>query len=89
VKLGLVGSLVGYHLVCGAIRKQVVARRTRWTSHGLRLWNEVVTVRFVATTLVASLKNGALTWTVALSTAGVVGALTAGVCLYRRVRPGT
>lgn len=86
VKLGLVVSLIGYHLVCGVIRKQVVAGQTKWTSHRLRLWNEVATVILIASALVASLKNQALQWSVGASVVGVIFALTAGVYVYKKVR---
>lgn len=86
VKLTLVAGLVAYHLTCGRLRKEVAARRTRWTSRGLRLWNEVATVLLVAIVLVATLKDAALSWVVPTVVMSVVLMLAAGIHLYRRVR---
>jgi len=86
VKLCLVLALVGYHLVCGGIRKGLVAGTSRWTSHRLRLWNEVATVLLIAIVLVATLKSGAFRWSVAVGVGVTMVALTAGVYAYRLVR---
>lgn len=85
-KLTLVTCLVGYHFVCGRLRRQVAARACRWTSHRLRLWNEVATVLLVAIVLVATLKDAALSWEVAAGVGAVIAVLTAAVYVYRRVR---
>src|SRR4051794_29089581 len=41
LKLALLACLVGYHLYCGKIRKDLAAGRCRLTSVQLRIWNEV------------------------------------------------
>lgn len=86
VKLTLILCLMAYHLMCGTIRKEIVARRSRWTSHGLRLWNEVATMLLVSIVLVAVLKNAVFDWRVPAAVFAVVAALTTGVFAYRRVR---
>jgi putative membrane protein len=85
-KLTLVACLVSYLLVCGRLRRAVAARRPSWTSHRLRLWNEVATVLLVAIVLVATLKQAALSWQVAAGVVAVVLALAAAVQVYRRLR---
>lgn len=57
VKLGLILVLIGYHLTCGKIRKQLAAGTSRWTSSGLRVWNEVATLLLVAIVFLAVMKN--------------------------------
>ncbi|ACY13025.1 CopD family protein [Haliangium ochraceum] len=57
VKLTLILALVIYHLMCGKIRKQLAAGTSRWTSSGLRVWNEVATLLLVAIVFLAVMKN--------------------------------
>jgi putative membrane protein len=74
VKLTLVAVLVGYHLVCGKIRRQLAAGTCRWTSPRLRHWNEVATLLLVAIVMVAVFKSlfSALWGTLALVALGIV-----------------
>jgi putative membrane protein len=88
IKLVLVAGLVGYHLLCGRIRKQLVAGTSRWSSQGLRGWNEVATLFLVAIVFDAVLKTTRnIVW-------GVVGlvllaaVLMIAIRVYRRVREG-
>jgi len=83
-KLALVLGLVGYHHVCGRIRKQLAAGRCRWTSARLRLWNEVATLFLVAIVLLAVLKGtfSALWGTLGLVAFGIL--LGGAVNLVRR-----
>lgn len=86
VKLALVALLVVYHLVMGRIRTQLVAGTCRWSSTQLRLWNELATLHLIVTVFVASLKESAFHWTIPVGILGVIGGLTAGVMIYKRVR---
>ena len=86
VKLCLVLALVGYHFVCGSIRKEMAAGVFRWTSHRLRLFNEVPTVILISTVLVACLKTGVFQWPVAVGLVLTGLALTGGVYAYRLAR---
>jgi putative membrane protein len=74
VKLFLVAALVGYHLICGRIRRQLAAGTCRWTSPRLRQWNEVATLLLVAIVMIAVFKSlfSALWGTLALVALGVV-----------------
>jgi putative membrane protein len=88
IKLTLVAGLVGYHLLCGRIRKQLAAGTCRWSSQGLRVWNEIATLFLVAIVFVAVLKSGlSLLWAVV----GLVlfaATLMVAIRVYRRVRQG-
>lgn len=86
VKLGLVAGLVGYHLLCGRIRKQLVAGTCRWSSQGLRMWNELATLFLVAIVFDAVLKTlGNVLWGVAGLVVFAI-ALMIAIRVYRRVR---
>jgi putative membrane protein len=73
-KLALVALLLGYHSVCGGIRRQLAAGTCRWTSPRLRQWNEVATLLLVAIVMVATFKSlfSALWGTLALVGLGVL-----------------
>jgi putative membrane protein len=86
LKLALVAALVVYHLVCGSIRKGIINGTTKWTSHGLRLWNEVATVILIGTIFVACLKASFFTWGMGVGMVVTVFALTGGVYAYRALR---
>jgi putative membrane protein len=88
VKLGLVAGLFGYHLLCGRIRKQLVAGTCRWSSQGLRMWNEVATLFLVAIVFDAVLKTMRnVLWGVAGLVVFAI-ALMIAIRVYRRVREG-
>jgi putative membrane protein len=57
LKLGLLALLVGYHLYCGRIRKDLAAGRCRLTSVQLRIWNEIATLLLFAIVFAAVLKS--------------------------------
>ena len=57
VKIGLVLLLVGYHHLCGRIRKQLGEGRCRWSAPKLRQWNEVATLLLVAIVMIAVFKT--------------------------------
>ena len=85
-KLVLVFMLVGYHHVCGAIHKKLVAGTCTWSSRSLRILNEVATLFLVAIVFVASLKH-MMTLGLAVKILGVfVLLLVGGFALYQRVR---
>ena len=86
IKLGLVAGLFGYHLMCGRIRKQLVAGTCRWSSQGLRMWNEVATLFLVAIVFDAVLKTlGNVLWGVAGLVLFAI-ALMIAIRVYRRIR---
>ena len=86
IKLTLVAGLVVYHLLCGRIRKQLAAGTCRWSSQGLRVWNEIATLFLVAIVFIAVLKSGlSLLWAMV----GLVlfaATLMVAIRIYRRVR---
>lgn len=57
LKAVLLALLIGYHLYCGKIRKDLAQGRCRLTSGRLRLWNEVATLLLFAIVFTAVLKS--------------------------------
>lgn len=86
LKLTLVLALLGYHHVCGRIRKQLSQGVCRWTEARLRLWNEVATVLLATIVMVAVFKTlFSVVWGgLAVLAFGVV--LFVAATLYRRAR---
>jgi putative membrane protein len=88
-KLGFVVLLVGYHQMCGRIRRQLAAGTSRWTSARLRLWNEGATLLLVAIVMLVIFKSlfDALWGGLALVAFGVVLALAVRVMRTRWSKP--
>ncbi len=86
VKLAFVVLLIVYHLRCHQMFKQLQRDEVKYTSHFMRIWNEVATLVLFAVTFLVILKN-AFNWIY-----GVVGILVLGVLLmlgirlYKRIR---
>lgn len=75
VKLLFVGGMVFYHFRTQRIMFRLRDEASTWTSHQLRLWNEVSTVLLFAIVFVVILKS-ALSWIY-----GVVGLLILAILL--------
>ncbi len=86
VKLGFVVLLWGYHLKCHQMFRQLQRDEMKYSSHFMRIWNEVATLVLFAVTFLVVLKN-AFNWIY-----GVVGILVLGILLmlgirlYKRIR---
>jgi len=86
LKLGFVALLMGYHMYCAVLRKQLLEDRCRWTGNQLRAFNEVPTILLVATIFVVVLKDS-FSWIGFLATIGIVTlAIIAGIKLYANYR---
>ena len=57
--------LVGYHLYCGRLRRQLEEGTCRWNGRLLRMFNEVPALLLVAIVFIVVLKD-LLSWTVLL-----------------------
>ena len=76
LKLGLLVLLLGYHLYCGKIRKDLARGACRMTSGQLRVWNEAATlllfaIVFAAVTKSPAMAGKAMAWVLAVSALGV------------------
>ena len=56
-KLGLVALLVGYHLWCGHLRKQLLNDRCNWSTKQFRFFNEIPTLLLVSIVFIVVFKN--------------------------------
>lgn len=57
LKAVFLALLIGYHLYCGKIRKDLLLGRCRLTSTQLRIWNEFATLLLFAIVFTAVLKS--------------------------------
>jgi putative membrane protein len=86
LKLAFVVLLFAYHIKNHFIFKQFQNNDIRWTSNGMRIWNEGATLILFAVVFLVILKD-ALHWVWGL--AGLVGlavVLMLGIKLYKRTR---
>jgi protoporphyrinogen IX oxidase len=61
LKLGFIAILLVYHLLCQRIFNQLKAGVYKWSSTGLRIWNEVATLLLVAIVFLVVLRDS-LNW---------------------------
>ncbi|WP_428328367.1 protoporphyrinogen oxidase HemJ [Mucilaginibacter sp.] len=61
IKLGFVGGLLVYHIICQKKMNQMAKGIYKWTSTQLRIWNEVATILLFAIVFLAVLKD-AVNW---------------------------
>jgi len=85
-KLGFVGALLGYHWLCGRVRKKQQEQASTWSAYQLRVLNEGATLLLVAIVCVAVFRTAwsALWGNLVLVGLGILMML--GIRLYRRVR---
>lgn len=79
-------GLVGYHLVCGRIRRQQREGTFTWTSGRLRMFNEIATMIMFAIVFLAVFKSAlsAIWGALGLLVLGI--SLSVGLRAYRRAR---
>jgi protoporphyrinogen IX oxidase len=86
IKIAFVGGLLLYHFSLQRIYKQQIHNIFKYTSHQLRLWNEVATLFLVAIVMLVVVRSE-LSWAW-----GMLGMLSLGIVLtivakiYRRLR---
>ena len=86
IKLGFVGLLYVYHLVCHHIYNQLQQDIIKYSSNKLRIWNEVATIILFSVVFLVVLKN-TVNWIYGV--VGLVGIsvlLMLGIKLYKRIR---
>lgn len=85
-KLGFVALLVGYHLYCAKLRKQLAKGECKWGPKQLRALNEAPTLLLVIIVMLVIFQNSfptnATTWLVA----GLVLSFVISIQLYARKR---
>ena len=86
VKLVFVVLLFVYHFKCHQMFKQLQRDEVKYTSHFMRVWNEVATLVLFAVTFLVILKN-AFNWIYGVMGIVVLGIfLMLGIRLYKRIR---
>ena len=86
LKLGFIAILLVYHLLCQRIFNQLKVGVYKWSSTGLRIWNEVATLLLVAIVFLVVLKSH-LNWIWAtIGFFAVAIGLMNDIKLYTRLR---
>ena len=86
IKLTLVFLLYGYHFSLQYMFGQLKADIVKYSSHQLRIWNEVATIFLIAIVFIIVLKNALdMLWGLA-GLATVMLALLLGIRIYKNVR---
>lgn len=86
IKLGFVGLLILYHLVCQRIYSQLQNDIVKHTSFKLRMFNEIATLILFAIVFLVVLKN-AISWVWGIAGIFTVGILLmGGIKFYKKVR---
>jgi protoporphyrinogen IX oxidase len=85
LKAVFLALLIGYHLYCGRIRKDLLAGRCRLTSLQLRIWNELATLLLFAIVFTAVLKSP---WAAGKGMLGVAAFAAILLGALKILRPG-
>lgn len=86
IKLSFVVLLLVYHFVCQKLLNQLKNNQFKWSSTGLRIWNEVATLALVAIVFLVVVQHS-LNWLIAtLSFFGVAILLMIAIKLYKKLR---
>lgn len=85
VKLGFVVMLLVYHFVCQKILFNLKNNRFKWSSKGLRIWNELATLALVAIVFLAITKGSMNWWKATLGFFLVAISLMLLIKLYKKI----
>ena len=86
IKLGFVGLLLIYHFVCQKIMNDVKQNIFKWSSNGLRIWNEVATLGLVSIVFLVEFQRSMNWWKGTLWFFGVAVMLMLGIKFYKKLR---
>lgn len=85
-KLGFVAVLIGYHIYCAKLMKQLAADECKWTGQSLRALNEAPTLLLVVIVMLATFKNNLPTDLTAWLIFGLVIFMAVSIQLYAKIR---
>ncbi|MFN4123453.1 MAG: CopD family protein [Flavobacteriales bacterium] len=85
-KLLFVIALVVYHIACHAIMIDLRRNVVKFSSTGMRIWNEIPTVFLFTVVFLVVLKNGLAIWYGLAGIAALIVALMAGIGIYKALR---
>lgn len=86
LKLSFIVLLLVYHFICQSILFQLKKKQFKWTSTGLRVWNEVATLVLVIVVFLVVLKDNLSGVKATLIFFGVAIALMLGIKFYKKIR---
>jgi putative membrane protein len=85
-KVGLVIGLVAYHITCQLIMMQLRNNVVKFSSQGMRLWNEIATIFLVAIVFLVEMKNELSALYGLLGLIALIITLILAINIYKRLR---
>jgi putative membrane protein len=85
-KLGLVVLLTIYHIACHAIMNELARNEVKFSSQGMRMWNEIPTILLFGIVFLVVYKEVWALWKGLLGLFALIAVLMAGIMLYRKIR---
>jgi putative membrane protein len=85
-KLGFVVLLAIYHIACHVIMNNLAANHVKFTSQGMRMWNEIPTVMLFGIVFLVVFKDVSAMWKGLLGLVLLISVLMAGIIGYKKLR---
>ncbi|MEX1188392.1 MAG: CopD family protein [Bacteroidia bacterium] len=85
-KIGLVALLVAYHIANHAIMNQLAKDDVRFSSQGMRMWNEIATIFLFGIVFLVVFKNTISLLYGILGLLGLIVTLTLAISVYKKLR---
>lgn len=85
-KLGFVVLLAVYHIACHFIMNDLAFNRVKFSSQGMRMWNEIPTVMLFGIVFLVVFKDVSAMWKGLLGLLGLIAALMVGIIGYKKLR---
>ncbi len=86
LKLILVALLCAYHIACHGIMLDLRRNVVKFSSQGMRLWNEIPTIMLFGIVFLVVTKNTDSLWQSSLMLLGLIVLLVLGIRLYKMYR---
>lgn len=88
-KLAFVILLTIYHVACHVIMNDLAADRVKFSSQGMRMWNEVPTVMLFAIVFLVVFQDVSALWKGLIGLFSLIAVLMAGIIGYKKLRKGS
>ena len=85
-KLALVILLTIYHVACHVIMKDLANDKVKFSSQGMRIWNEVPTVLLFGIVFLVVFKDVSAMWKGILGLVALIAVLMVGIIGYKKLR---
>lgn len=85
-KLAFVVLLTVYHIACHAIMNELARNEVKFSSQGMRIWNEIPTILLFGIVFLVVFKEVLAMWKGLLGLFALIAVLMTGIILYRKFR---